>query len=368
MTATITPTSTRFAATVDNSVLKKALALVKPAVSSRGGCLPVLCGVHLEAREGALWLTTSDLDLTIQTRVAAEVEQDGQFVINHSLLSKQMKAKGATRFEDIGDREVAYQSGLKGRMPVLPCDEFPKRPELFDGPGQLLDLDVLARVLPAASTDDSLPVISAVMFDGDRVVATNRYVLHVGNVPGAGYSKVLVPASAIKQVVKNGKPTVMVLADDGRNVQFVSEGVVFTSRLIEGEFPPHQKLIPQDYPGRVTVAKAKLVEAIDHLQPLITDAITPVRVEIDGKRMTLEVITQEHGTGSVDFDLIDDAEPIRIGFNPVFLKACVTSGGPGDFVDIEYIDPMKPPLVVDTDESWETGRGVLRLIMPVRLP
>lgn len=361
------PTTTRFAATVDNADLKKALALVKPAVASRGGALPVLRGVHFEARDGAVWLTASDLDLTIQTHIPAQVEREGAFVLAHSLIAGQTKSAGTCRFEDIGDDEVAYQSTLKGRLRTLPVDEFPRRPELYTGDGQLLDLATIKRILPSVSSDESLPVISGVFFDGDRAASTDRYRLHVGTTPGAGYPKILVPGRALKHVAKFGKPTVMVVAGDERTVQFVSERVVFTSRLIEGEFPPYEKLIPDGYPHQVTLPKAKVVEAIDHLKPLITDSITPVRLELVGARATLQVVSRDHGTASVDLDLAEAASgEMAIGLNPAFLRDCLTAGSGADDVVVEYLDPMKPIVIRDTDELYP-GPGVLRLLMPVRL-
>ncbi len=342
----------------------------------------MLSGVRLEVAGDQLRLAGSDLDLTIQVETAVNGLADGVAVLPARLIADIVRAlePGAVTFE-AGDEEVRVTSGRSQfAVRILPADEFPRLPFPADGDsavnGEAVTLDAAAfaealrQVVRAASSDDSLPVISGVLMtaegSGLRLVATDRYRLAVRDLPGTTVlrdnQQVLVPGRALSELQRllGGAETVTLCLGE-RDASFEVGSVRLTTRLIEGEFPPYQKLIPESYPNRLIANREALLDAVRRVKLLVKDAITPVRVSLRADGVECTVITQELGQATEDLDAKYEGTELVMGFNPTFLIDGLEAVG-GEEILLETLDPMKPATVRSTD-----GGDYLYLLMPVRL-
>ncbi len=366
----------------ERDTLVEALSTAGRAVATRGGALPVLSGVRLEIAGNQLRLAGSDLDLTIQVDLEVNGLEDGVAVLPARLIAEIVRAlePGAVTFES-GDDEVRVTSGRSQfAVRILPADEFPRLPfppenDTAAG-GDAVTLvatelaEALRQVVRAASSDDSLPVISGVLMtseaDGLRLVATDRYRLAVRDLPGTTVlrenQQVLVPGRALSELQRllNGSESVVLRLGE-RDASFEVGTVRLTTRLIEGEFPPYQKLIPDSYPNRLFVNREALLDAVRRVRLLVKDAITPVRVSFRPDGVECTVITQELGQATEDLDAKYEGTDLVMGFNPSFLIDGLEAVG-GDEIVLETLDPMKPASVRSTE-----GGDYLYLLMPVRL-
>ncbi len=365
----------------ERDALVEALGVAGRAVATRGGALPVLSGVRMEVSGDQLHLAGSDLDLTIQVDVGVTGLGDGIVVLPARLVADIVRAlePGAVTFE-AGDEDVRITSGRSQfSVRILPAEEFPRLPFASEADVPSTDAVTLAagelaealrQVVRAASSDDSLPVISGVLLTAEpaglRLVATDRYRLAVRDLPGTTVlregQRVLVPSRALSELQRllAGAEQVTLRLGE-RDASFEVGRVRLTTRLIEGEFPPYQKLIPDEYPNRLLVAKEPLLDAVRRVRLLVKDAITPVRVSLRPDGVECTVVTQEVGQATEDLDAKYEGAEMTMGFNPSFLidgLEAVT----GDEVLIETLDPMKPATVRPTE-----GADYLYLLMPVRL-
>ncbi|HEX4979845.1 MAG TPA: DNA polymerase III subunit beta [Acidimicrobiales bacterium] len=365
----------------ERDALVEALGTAGRAVATRGGALPVLSGVRMEVSGSQLRLAGSDLDLTIQVDAEVNGLDDGVNVLPARLVTDIVRAlePGAVTFESTDD-EVRISAGRSQfAVRVLPTDEFPRLPFPTEGEGALGEgvtlsaasfAEALRQVVRAASSDDSLPVISGVLMtaesSGMRLVATDRYRLAVRDLPGTTVlregQQVLVPGRALHELQRllSGAEEVTLRLGE-RDASFEVGRVRLTTRLIEGEFPPYQRLIPDSYPNRLTVGKEPLLDAVRRVRLLVKDAITPVRVTLRPDGVECTVVTQEVGQATEDLDAKYEGGEMVMGFNPGFLidgLEAVT----GDEVVLETLDPMKPATLRSTD-----GAEYLYLLMPVRL-
>ncbi|MEA3078291.1 MAG: polymerase subunit beta, partial [Actinomycetota bacterium] len=247
----------------ERDTLVEALSTAGRAVATRGGALPVLSGVRMEVAGDQLRLAGSDLDLTIQVDTAVNGLTDGVTVLPARLVADIVRAldPGAVTFES-GEDEVRITSGRSQfAVRILPADEFPRLPFPADEPAaaghDAVTLvasefaEALRQVVRAASSDDSLPVISGVLMtaegSGLRLVATDRYRLAVRDLPGTTVlrenQQVLVPSRALSELQRllGGAESVTLRLGD-RDASFEVGTVRLTTRRIEGEFPPYQKL------------------------------------------------------------------------------------------------------------------------------
>jgi len=368
----------------ERDTLVDALGSAGRAVATRGGALPVLSGVHLEVAGNQLHLAGTDLDLTIQVDIEVHGVHDGVAVLPARLIAEIVRAldPGAVTFES-GEDEVRITSGRSQfAVKALMAEDFPRLPFPAEAAGAGVTLvaaelaEALRQVVRAASNDDSLPVISGVLLTGERsgsgaqpglrLVATDRYRLAVRDLPGTSVlredQRVLIPSRALAELQRLlGNASSVTVRLGERDASFDVGDVRLTTRLIEGEFPPYQKLIPESCPNRLTVNREALLDALRRVRLLVKDAITPVRVSLKADGVDCTVITQELGQATEDLDGKYEGTELVMGFNPSFLIDGLEAVA-SEEVALETIDPMKPATVRASE-----GGDYLYLLMPVRL-
>jgi DNA polymerase III subunit beta len=361
----------------ERDVLADALATAGRAVASRGA-LPVLSGVRVELAGDRLTITGSDLELTVTVELTVAGLADGVAVVPSRLVDDIVKAlePGAVELET-GDDEARIASGRSEfSLKTLPADEFP-RVAPVQGDEVRFDADALVsalrQVLPAASGDDNRPILTGVLLaaeeQGLRLVATDSYRLAVRDLPGVSVlssgKQVLVPSRALAELSRSlGDGGELTLRLGERDASFSSSGesggIVLTTRLIEGEYPNYQGLIPQNQPNRLTVAREPLMEALRRVKLLARDA-TPVRLLMSSDGLELKAVTQDVGEGSESLDATYEGEELTVAFNPDYLLAGIEAAS-GDEITLSTMDSLKPA-VVRTPASDD----YLYLLMPVRV-
>lgn len=357
----------------ERDVLTDALDTAQRAVSSRGGSRPVLSGVRLRLTGDELELTGSDLELTISVTLTVSGDGDGVSVVPAKLAHDVVKSlePGAVQFTTEGD--VAAISGGRSEfsLQLIPAEEFPQIP-VPEGDGITFDgstlADALRQVVPAASKDDSRPILTGVLMaaEGDalRLVATDSYRLAVRDVPGASKvaadRNVLVPSRALEtvaRVVGDGELTLVV---GERDASFLAGGVSITTRLIEGDFPNYRGLIPQTHLNRLSVNRSGLTEALGRVKLLAREA-SPVRLTLRPGELQLAAVTQDVGEAHESLDADYEGDELTVAFNPDYLLSGLNATA-GDDVVLETIDALKPALLRSTE-----GDEYLYLLMPVRV-
>jgi DNA polymerase-3 subunit beta len=365
----------------ERDVLASALATAGRAVSSRNSQLPVLAGLRLELSGEQLTISGSDLDLTIACSVTVSAEADGIIVIPAKLLADVVRSlePGAVTLEVVEGDALVTGGRSQFSIRTIAAEEFPQLPEA-EGDTVTLDAPALAaalrQVVPAASSNDSRPVLTGVLLaaaggddddagTGLRLVATDSYRLSVRGLPeaqvlGAG-QKVLVPSRALGELARLlGEESTVALRLGERDASFEVGGVHLTTRLIEGDFPRYQGLIPSDRPNRLTVDRQALLEAIRRVRLMAVET-TPIRLAMSQDGLELIVISQDVGQAHETLDATYEGEDLTVAFNADYLLDGVEVAD-GDEVTLETVDALKPA-VLETTES----PGFLYLLMPVRV-
>lgn len=358
----------------EREALERALGLASRAVSTRGGSLPVLSGVHLALAGDELRITGSDLDLTISVGVDVAGDTDGVTVLPAKLASDIVRAVADGKVEFSVEGEEAHISAGRSEfsLRVIPADEFPQLPEPADDAVQLdanAFRDALRQVTPAASADDSRPILTGVLMaaesDGLRLVATDSYRLAVRDLPGTSVlgddQSVLVPSRSLNELARVlDTDAELTLRLGEHDATFDLAGVRVTTRLIEGDFPNYRGLIPASHPNRLTVNRELLLDAVRRVRLLAQEA-TPVRLIMKPDILELVAVTQDVGQAHEAVDAQYDGSELTVAFNPDYLLAGIDVTG-GDEITLETVDELKPALLrtVGSEEF-------LYLLMPVRV-
>ena len=355
--------------------LVEALGAAGRAVANRGGALPVLAGVRAELVGDKLRLTGSDLELTIEVEVAVAGERDGVAVLPSKIASDVVRSLGDPRVEvSVEADEAQITAGrFESSLRLLPADEFPRTSVAPEDAVTLSAQDFAAalhQVVPAASADDSRPILTGVLLaaeeGGLRLVATDSYRLAVRDLPGTQVltegQSVLVPSRALKELERLlGSAEEITLRLGEREATFEVGSVRLTTRLIEGEFPNYRGLIPAHHPNRLTVGREALLEAVRRVKLMAREPNTPVRLAMSEDGLELVAITQDVGQAHEQLDAAYAGTELTVAFNPEYLLSGVEVT-PGDEITLDTVDAQKPAVI------RSAGAGdFLYLLMPVRV-
>ncbi len=357
----------------ERDTLAEAIATAQRTVASRSGALPVLQDLRITATEAGLELVGSDLEITNRVQVPAEVEEPGVAVVPKLLGDIVRKLEdGRVLVEVTGDEAVITSGRFTTTLRLKPAEDYPRLAP-NDGSGVTVDAGAFAaalrQVVRAASKDDLRPILTGVLLTahggGLRLVATDSYRLAVRDLKGvsmlADGQRVLVAAKGLAEVQR--------LAGDGqievvlreRDVVFRTSRAEVTARLIEGEFPNYEQLIPSSYPNRLTVAREALMDALDRVQIVGQNRDNAaVRLAMSGGGLELSMSAQDVGNAQETLDAKFEGGELTVAFNPVFLRDGVEAMDT-DEVALETIDPLKPATLRSAD-----GGEFLYLLMPVR--
>lgn len=364
---------------IERDALVEQLALASRGVNARGGGLFVLTGLHLRADAEGLAVTGTDLDLTVRTRLRTAVEAPGETVVPARLLTDIARAlpPGEVDLQVADDEAQITSARAQFSVRTLPTADFPTLPQPAGDDVTVPAVDLaqaFRQVVRAASSDDARPILTGVLMaargDGLRLVATDSYRLALRDLPEAQVlgpgQQVLVPSRALEElgrILDPSKDVTMRLGE--REVTFEvtddSASAQVTCRLIAGDFPSYEALIPDSHDNRLEVDRGALLDGARRLRLLARDTNAPLRMELRSDSIELTVISQDVGSATEEIDAAYEGEPTTVAFNPDYLIEGLEAAG-GDTVELVRLDALKPAVL------RTPGQGeFLYLLMPVRV-
>jgi DNA polymerase III subunit beta len=323
---------------VERDTLAEAVAWVARSLPSRP-VLPILSGLLLEASPGSLTLSCFDYEVSARINVDAEVTEAGTALVPGRLLAEITRSLPPLPVEvDHEKDDVTVTCGPASfTLVTLPVKEYPRLPELprlagtVDG-GALAT--AIGQVAPAASRDDTLPVITGVNVEIDggtvRLVATDRYRLAIRELgwnparPGE-HGTLLVPAKTLSDAARMMAPgvlvRVMMRGEQGAAdamIGFESGGRRLTTRLIAGEYIKYMSRFPEAFGSRGDMPAVPLAEAVKRVA-LVAERGSSVRLSFGHGTVTIEAGTEGQArareTVAADFS----GEETAIAFSPHYL-------------------------------------------------
>lgn len=251
---------------VTQANLNKALGSVARVANTRN-TLPILANVLIKTDNNRLSIAATNLDIAITHYIGSKIEKEGAITVPARLMQDFVSnlPEGVINLELEDNKLHINTDQYKSTINGVGAEDFPVMPAIESGVNWKTPTKdfkkSLSQVVFAASSDDSRPVLTGVYFhaeDGKAVVAaTDSYRLAE---KGLGKTKselnFLLPASAAQdllRIIDDEDEQVKIIHDD-QQVRFESGDTTLVARLIEGNYPPYQKLIPAKFS---TVAKLK---------------------------------------------------------------------------------------------------------------
>jgi DNA polymerase-3 subunit beta len=361
--------------TCSREELNAKLGVVARAVSTRTA-VQVLLGVLLRAEDGRLNLAATDMEVSLRASLDAEVEDEGAVVVPGKLLLDiaRLLPEGDVSIEHRAEEGVVrLECGTASyRLHSYSVEDFPRLLELdglqtFTVERKAL-LETVARVSRSASRDESRPVLTGILvrFETGKLVmaATDSYRLAVKETAldtgAAPELEAIIPARALAELGRIAQSGDSIeLAVHENQVVFLADGVVLTTRRIDGQFPNIKQLLPETFEHELTLPRAELMEVVRRVS-VMAQRNSPLRLRFEEGELRISAQTQDVGEAAESMPAPFTGEAMEIGFNAEFLRDGLESVD-GDDLRLRLISPLRPGLIQDEQgDFWY-------LLMPIRL-
>ena len=361
---------------------------VVPAKST----LPVLSNVLLSTRAGELQLTANNLELSVAHRVPAAVDKEGNITLPARLLAdyvalldhgQNVGLELNTRTHKVHLACGRYEANVAG----IDAEDFPPVPAVSGGssfsiPSGLLK-QAISEVVFAAAPDDTRPVLAGVLVKINRssltLAAADGFRLAVRTVelPEDGPElTMIVPARTLTEVARllsdsSDEPVAINTTPNGNQIYFAFGKTEITSRLIEGQFPDYDRIIPAESKTKVKLSTGDFLRATRAAAVFARDNSNIVRLECSppasGAELALGSVlvkstSAEMGDNEGTLDASVDGEDAQIAFNGRYLRDALEAIDTPEVL-LQITGPSSPGIIKPASD----GNGYIHVIMPMHV-
>ncbi len=343
--------------TVLQENLQQAIVDTQKSVSSRPS-LPILSCLLLQTEDkDTLVFSATDLNIGVRSKISVKVDKPGKVAVPAKVFADYIATLDPGEVSLSLDQHTltVKGKGSKATIQCFPAEDYPIFP---DKEGQQLQFPaevfsgVVQRTSFAASVDEARPILTALLFSfGDQleVVGTDGFRLATVQLPknaekssdekGSELRQLLMPAKALNEVIrimnrKQATEAVFTVSQTLRQIFFSFEGIDVLVRLMEGEYPPYQKIIPPDFSTQVTFSGSEFAQKLKTAMIFARESSGIIRLEISKEEMKITSSSSVLGTqeSSLPVQMIKGENPVEIAFNSKYLS--------------EFLQVLKP------DEVW----------------
>ncbi|MDD5449894.1 MAG: DNA polymerase III subunit beta [Candidatus Omnitrophica bacterium] len=341
--------------------------------------LPILSNILLETKKDTIRLTATDLDIGIINDVAVKIEMEGAVTIP------------AKRFFDIiketpQDKEIIISAkknnivnieceNLFFKLIGLPKEEFPKLPEFKDKDSVVIPQQLLKKMLTmtsfAMSYDQTRYVLNGSLFmigpktlkvaatDGRRLAVAEGAVQAPKEFEKAP-KNVIIPAKAVSELLRTlgGGDNVKMTFSENQALFNLGQTTII-SRLVEGEFPKYEQVIPKEAKDKLKVSSGKLFLAVKRASILTNQESQAIKLELFKDRLVVSKVTPELGESREELPVEYGGPGLVIGFNPNYLLDALKNLDKPD-IAIEFSSPEKPAVI-------RTEDGYVYVVLPMQI-
>ena len=370
--------------TIKKDLLLDALNKVSKAISTKN-LIPVLAGIKFELKKKKLTLTASDNDITIQTSINCNSDEDftvesegsiiiqGKYVLDivRKLPDKYINIEVIDELKILiytENSEFNLNGISESEYPNIGLEESKKKVNIKAG----VFKSIVNQTAFASSNEESKPVLTGINFNivGDVLECNStdsyrlaRKVVKLDNVSEENYN-IVIPSHNIIEFAK-------ILGDDEEEVEihifsnkilFKAGNLKFESRLINGTYPNTSNLLPDDSFLIISTQLSDFYNVIDRVSILTSDKENnTVTLETNGNMLILRSSSAEIGRVEEKMPITkNNGEDIKISFSAKYMMEALKSFST-ETVDIHFVGEIKPILIKSTEDETLT-----QLVLPIR--
>jgi len=367
--------------------LAKALVHINKAVSNRPN-IPVLANVLIEAQKGMIKLSSTNLEMGISMWIGANIAEEGKITVSAKLLSEFINSlrPGKIDMEEKDQMLEVNSVDNKAQFFIIPADDFPRVPE---PEGQnVLDVnafklaDAITQTAFAAGTDDSRPVLTGILMEtvGEKDLAMvgvdgfrlSKKILKLEKVSKADKFKEIVPARTLKEMesilrdIAEEKDVVKIYYLGAKNQLLFKVGdIELSTRLIEGEFPDYEKIMPKEKILRFDIDREEFNNTLKVVSIFARNVIgnkTRFKVNAEGKKLIMSANVVDVGKNDSEVNITNiQGDDMETGYNIRYLMEAVAAIK-SKIIVYETNGPTAPGVFINPDDQDFT-----HVVMPMRL-
>jgi len=368
--------------TLERSALLKSLGHVQSVVERRN-TIPILANVLIRASSNDVSFAATDMEIEINETVAGQVSKPGAITAPaHTLYEIVRKLPEGAQVElaASNSNQLTLSSGRSHfKLGCLPVEDFPKMPE-----GDLKhkftvsasDLRTLIdRTRFAMSTEETRYYLNGIYLhtakqknvDVLRAVATDGHRLARVEMPAPGGAKgipgIILPRKTVGEVRKliEESPGEIEIALSEAKVRFTFDGVVITSKLIDGTFPDYERVIPSGNDKLMEVDARVFAAAADRVATISSEKSRAVKLSVTPGHLVLSANSPEAGSATEELEVKYDGALLDIGFNARYLLD-IMQQIEGEGAKFNLADATAPAIIQDVADA-----SALYVLMPMRV-
>lgn len=368
---------------IEKEVFLKGLARIQGIVEKRN-TIPVLSNVLIEAVDSEIFITATDLEVGMKSSYQASVATPGKVTVAAKKLYEIIK--------ELPEREVSFKARENCWIEIrsgkalfnivgLSADEFPSFPVLdkeqfIEIPSQMIQ-EMIDKTAFSMSTDESKYNLNGVYFKAMeeegieylRLVATDghRLALIQKEIPSKKTQQlekgVIFPRKGIvelKKMAEEAEGNIRLGFMDNSAV-IIKDNTIVTMRLVDGEFPDYNRVIPKNQENVAYVKRDEFFHALRRMSVVSSEKSRGVKIVLRKGVLELFSSNPELGDAREDIDIEYDGPDITIGFNARYLID-ILQGQDDARVRFMVRDNLSPGVV-----RAESGENFLAVVMPMRL-
>ncbi len=367
----------KFTCTQEN--FNKALATVSH-VASRSATLPILNNVLIQVKDGLINLSSTNLEVGINAHLRGKVETEGAFTIQAKLIADYVNLlpkeniKAELKDQSLYIKCENHETYIKGLdasdFPVIP--EIEKKQPVIIKSGDLKQ--ALNQVMFSVTLDESRPEISGILFLLSNktltLVGTDSYRLAekkitLNNTVEVEH-KVIVPLRTVQEVSR-----ILSEVDDSETALYINESqilfvlnneVELISRLIEGQYPDYQQIIPTEHKTQTIVKIDEFSRIVKSVSLFCKPGINDIKFSLNSQKKELVVLAANSGVGENTVTLNSEVtgNDNEVVFNYRYLLDGLNNLG-GEEAIIEVVNEKSPGVIRPKGDN-----GYLYIVMPIR--
>lgn len=361
--------------------LEKALSLINRTANLKTQ-LPITTNALIKTKNGEIEITATDLENTTRITIEGKVEKEGGILLPTKTLTEVVAAlpKEQVVIETEGLSAEVRSSKHKAKINGISPSEFPEPQE--EKGEQKVAIDSILRniktVVFASSSDESRAVLTGILIrfteEGMLIVATDGYRLSLKKIAEKTKTQelqnLIIPARILGEIAKIAKErekqngeTEGILSIGGAKNQaiFSLPGIKFFTRLIEGEYPAFEKIIPQSNSTQAIFDKDEFLSAVRLSSVFAREGANIIKLTLSRKGITLSANAPQVGENRCEIEGNLKGEENEIAFNSRFLLDFLANVDTKE-ISFEMTGPLNPGVFkIPGDNSY------LHIIMPVRV-
>jgi DNA polymerase-3 subunit beta len=356
-------------------------------VVEKRNTMPILSNVLLEARQEGAEIVATDLEIGMRGLYKAAVLETGGVTISARKLFEIIKELPSGDIElTTGENNwTTIQTG-KSQFKIvgLPSADYPALPAIeregltpLSGDGLL---ELIRKTLFAAGDNDARYILNGLLVtlintekkttlrlvgtDGHRLAVAEHEMSQAGGKGIPQEIKAIIPKKAAQEMRRlleeggDGEP----LIGFAKNLMiFRKSGLLLTSRLMEGNYPNYQQVIPKDGGKKISVNRIELESALRRVSVLSKDKASAVKVSFAPGKMTLFSSSPDYGEATEELPARYEGEALSSGFNARYLLD-VFGVMDGERVSLQIETPLSPCLIQESESP-----GFKCVVMPIKI-